>query len=175
MICICIIAISCSHQQKTANRTAIIVKKTIVKCLNFHSKHRSVTDPAKHDPVDLFPSLNENLASPVSREIFNFTGSVCGFPGATFTFPAHIIWKSQNSVLTERGNLMENLPTRWRFFFRKPTENIDATGSVTWGVSKKQSLNSWSHTLALTNSIVSWPWYRLSLFLCLVEIVELKV
>ena len=55
MICICIIANSCSHQQKTANRTAVIVKKTIVKCLNFHSKHRSVTDLAKPDPVDLFP------------------------------------------------------------------------------------------------------------------------
>ena len=50
MICICVIAISCSHQQKTANRTAVIVKKTIVKCLNFHSKHRSVTDLAKPDP-----------------------------------------------------------------------------------------------------------------------------
>ena len=91
MICICIIAISCSHQQKTANRAAIIAKKTIVKCLNFHSKHGSVTDPAKPDPADLFPSPNENLASLVSGEIFNFTRSVCGFPGATFTFPAHII------------------------------------------------------------------------------------
>ena len=91
MICICIIAISCSHQQKTANRTAITVKNTIVKCLNFHSKHRSVTDPAKPDLVDLFPAPNQNLASPVSGEIFNFTRSVCGFPGATFTLPVHII------------------------------------------------------------------------------------
>ena len=90
MICICIIAaISCSHQQKTANRTAIIVKKTIVKCLNFHSKHRSVTDPAKPDPVDLFPSPNENLASPVSGEIFTEFYSVgMWLPRCDFYIPS---------------------------------------------------------------------------------------
>ena len=89
MICICIVAISCSHQQKTANRTAIIVKKTIVKCLNsVHSKHRSVTDPATPDPVDLFPSLNQNLASPVWTLFIN---------GCQFI----IVWSLRGMIVTD--------------------------------------------------------------------------
>ena len=28
------------------------------------------------------------------------------------------VWKRQNRDLTERGNMMENLPTRWRFFLK---------------------------------------------------------
>ena len=39
------------------------------------------------------------------------------------------LWKRQNSDLTEMGNLVENLLTRWRFS-KKPGGNIDATGSV---------------------------------------------
>lgn len=31
-----------------------------------------------------FPSSSENLAFTVPGEIFSFTGSVCGFPGATY-------------------------------------------------------------------------------------------
>jgi len=37
------------------------------------------------------------------------------------------------SNLTKRGNLEENLPTRWRFHW-KPVKNMDATGSVTGNV-----------------------------------------
>ena len=86
----------------------------------------SVIDPVKPDPMDFFPSPNENLASPMPGEIFNFTRPVCGFPDA---IPAHIISKTQNSVLTERGNLVGNLPSQWRFLSRKPS----ATASVTEG------------------------------------------
>lgn len=64
-----------------------------------------------------FLSPSGNLASPVRGEIFRFTRPVCGFLGATFTYPAYVI--------SEKGNLLENLPT-WRRFFRTPRENIDA-------------------------------------------------
>ena len=42
--------------------------------------------------MDFFPSQSENLASAVRGEMFNFARPVCGFPGATFTYPAYIIW-----------------------------------------------------------------------------------
>ena len=45
--------------------------------------HPSVTEPVKPDPVDFFPSPSENLISPVSGEISNFTRPVCGFNIAT--------------------------------------------------------------------------------------------
>ena len=93
----------------------------------------SVIDLVKPDPLDFFPSPKENSTSPVTGEMFNFTRPVRGFPDATFTFPAHIISKSQNNILTEGGNLVENLASQWRFFFGKPSENIDATGSVAEG------------------------------------------
>lgn len=47
--------------------------------------------------------------------------------------PIVYVWKRQNSDLTERGNLVENFPTRWGFF-QNPV--IDATGSVTKGWDK---------------------------------------
>ena len=45
------------------------------------------------------------------------------------------MFEREHSNLTERDNLLENLPTQGRFFFfRKPNESIDAIGSVTEGV-----------------------------------------
>ena len=46
------------------------------------------------------------------------------------------MFEREHSNLTERDNLVENLPTQRRFFFffRKPSESIDAIGSVTEGV-----------------------------------------
>ena len=55
-----------------------------------NTKYPSVTDPVKPDPVDFFPSPSENLASQAPGEIFYFTRPVCGFPSATFTYPAYI-------------------------------------------------------------------------------------
>ena len=80
-----------------------------------HVSHPSVTDPVKLDPVkpdseDFLPSSSENLASSVPGEIFSFTRPICGFPGATFTYPAYIIYvfeKRKNSDLTEKGNLVD--------------------------------------------------------------------
>ena len=43
------------------------------------------------DPVNLFPSPSENLASLVEGEILNVTLPVCVFPGSTFTSPAYVI------------------------------------------------------------------------------------
>ena len=40
------------------------------------------------DPVNLFPSPSENLASLVLGEILNVHRPVCGFPGSSFTCPA---------------------------------------------------------------------------------------
>ena len=57
----------------------------------YYFVHPSVTGPVKPDPVDFFTAPNENLASPVPGEIFNFTRPVCGFPSAAFTYPACII------------------------------------------------------------------------------------
>ena len=47
-------------------------------------------------------------------------------------YPAYNVCEflEQNSDPTERGNMVENLPTCYRSF-QKPTENIDATGFVT--------------------------------------------
>ena len=56
-----------------------------------HVLHPSVTDPVKPDPGDFFPSPSKNLAYPVPGEIFSFTRPVCGFSGATFTYPANIV------------------------------------------------------------------------------------
>ena len=87
-------------------------------------------------PSGFFPSLSENLASPLPGDIFYFTRPVCGFLGATFTYPAYIICvglkKAKQRHDTERGSLVENVPTSLRFLW-KPGENIGATGSVTEG------------------------------------------
>ena len=80
--------------------------------------HPHVTDPVKHDLVEFFPSPSENITSPVPDESFNFTRPICGFPGATFTYLAYIIYiiclylKKANSDLTERGNVIVNLPSQ---------------------------------------------------------------
>ena len=98
-------------------------------------KHPSVTDQVKPNPVD-FSLYPMKILPPSPRYLMKSITSPGRFVaspiGLSSIFPAHIIWKSQNSVLTERGNLVENLPTRWRLF-RKPSENIDATGSITEG------------------------------------------
>ena len=57
--------------------------------LNFYinlnrRKQPSVTDQAKPNSVDFFPSPSETLASLVPSEIVNFTRPVCDFSGATF-------------------------------------------------------------------------------------------
>ena len=44
------------------------------------------------------------------------------------------------SDLTERANLVENLPTRGRFY-RKPDEDIHATGTVSEGSNNDHETN----------------------------------
>ena len=44
-------------------------------------------------PSRFFPSPSENLASLVPDEIFHFTRPVRGFNGASFTYPAYLIWE----------------------------------------------------------------------------------
>ena len=55
-----------------------------------------------------------------------------------------VCMKTQNSNLTGRGNLVENLPTRWRFY-RKPDEDVHATGTVTEGCNNDHESNPYLH------------------------------
>ena len=66
-----------------------------------------------------FLSLSETVGSPVPDELYNFTWTVYGFSGAPFTYPACIICvclKKAKQRPDRRGNPVENMPTRWRFF-----------------------------------------------------------
>ena len=99
--------------------------------------HPFVTDPVKPDPVDFFTAPSENLGSLVPGEIVNFTRPVCGFPGASFTYPVYIIcvcFKKAKQRPDRKGQLGGKFADPVTFF-RKPNENIDATGSVTEGCS----------------------------------------
>ena len=64
--------------------------------LNFGNRCRlqAVQPPALHSsvtgPVEFLPSANE-FCLPCTSWNFNFPRPVCGFPGATFTYPAYII------------------------------------------------------------------------------------
>ena len=63
--------------------------------------------------MNFFLSPSENLVSPVPGEILNFTRSVCGFPSASFTYPAYIICvclKKAKQRPDRKGQLVENLP-----------------------------------------------------------------
>ena len=51
-----------------------------------------IKEPVKPDPVDFLPSPSENVTSPVSGEISNFTRPVCDFHGATLTYPSYTIY-----------------------------------------------------------------------------------
>ena len=99
-------------------------------------EHRSVTDPVKPDSVDFFPSAaSENLAFPLPDENFNFNRPVCGFPGATFTYPAYnicVCLKKAKQRPDRKGQPGIKFADTM-IFFRKPTKNIDATGSVAEG------------------------------------------
>ena len=48
------------------------------------------------------------------------------------------VWKRKNSDLTRRGNVMENLPTWWRFF-RNPMGLSRRGVILNWGYEMKQS------------------------------------
>ena len=82
--------------------------------------HPPVTDPVKPDPVDFLSSSSENLASPVPGEILNFTRRpVCGFPGATSTYPACIICiclKKAKQRLDRKGQPAETFADPVTFF-----------------------------------------------------------
>ena len=85
-------------------------------------------DPVKPDPEDFFPFFS------VHGEFFYFTRPVCGFPGATFTYPAYFICaclkraKQRPDRKRKAGGKFADPVT---FFFRKRGDNIDATRSVT--------------------------------------------
>ena len=88
--------------------------------------------PSETQPTGFSPFPQWNFSLPVPGEIEILPDQFVASP-VRLLHIQHIwfvnVWKRQNSDLTERGKLVENLPTRWRLF-RKPGENIDATGFV---------------------------------------------
>ena len=64
------------------------------------------------------------------------------------------VWKTQNSDLTERGNLVENLWTSLRFH-RKPDEDIHPTGTVKERCSNDHERNRCLHCNPIKNVISS--------------------
>ena len=82
-----------------------------------------VTETVKPDPVDFLSSSSEHLASPVPGEILNFTRPVCGFPGATFTYPACIICiclKKAKQGLDRKGQPAGKFADPVTFFSENP-------------------------------------------------------
>ena len=59
------------------------------------------------------------------------------------------VWKSQNSDLTERGNLVDNFPARWCFYW-KPDEDIHATGTESNRCLHYNQKNKFFRTLQMT-------------------------
>lgn len=103
-----------------------------------------VTDLLKLNPVD-FPLSQWKFSLSGNWWNFSFIRPVCGFPGPPFTYPAYNIC----ACMFEKGKTTkwQKGATWWKicrlgdicFFFRKPGENINATGSVTEGWVKDSS------------------------------------